>query len=780
MRGFVLVSVAVALAALNARGQADAAGMKLVDVPAGTFTMGSEAGDWDELPLHEVTISNAFLMAAAEVTLEQYRAFRPEHQLAAASGAVTGVSWYDAVAYCEWLSAREGKPYRLPTEAEWEHACRLNGGGPGDEAFTAQPALGLLGMCDEVPEWCLDWHGAYPLSPQTDPIGPDGGMARVVRGDKLDEDTRYMLPRTTGNYYRRSANRAGMAPGFAPQGNNAEFGAHRIGFRVVQAPMPATAPYPRTVPMLCQGIKQETAGAARDHGPGAERPYFRKRYLLPSPPETITSFSSEEAVEQHERAMAALNLHPSFRGHNHSPGFEVLPNGDLLMVIFTSWNEYEPGMSLMATRLRFGAEQWDMPSYFVDMPDACDNTPLLWTDGGRVYLFWAYTRAIGGFPFNWMYSDDSGATWSEAHYPQFTGPVGTYSRQPINTVVRDRDGVVYVPSDGEGAASVLWRSRDNMQTWADPGGRTGGRHTTFVARQDGKTILGMGGKSSDINGYMPRSISDDEGATWTVDATRFPAYGSNQRPCIVRLKSGRLFLCGDFQRIDGASPPDIQQRGSFAALSDDDGETWHVKKLWGTQPHENPERHNGADTIGYSVARQAPDGTVHIITTMNRPCLHLALNEAWILSDAPAPEDGAALMANSATVLRDVQQLEERYPDGQPHLVWHAGTGDDGRYLLDGDETWFYPDGTKQYQASYARGVRTGAETLYRPDGSIEWTWDHRPDGASVWTHYWPNGQQKSQSEWKNFHADGPATRWNAEGQAIEEVVFDGGKLGWP
>ncbi|MCC6694781.1 MAG: SUMF1/EgtB/PvdO family nonheme iron enzyme [Candidatus Hydrogenedentes bacterium] len=760
---------------------ANSLGMPFVQVPKGTFAMGSQYGDWDEMPVHRVTISKPFLMSSAKVTLEQFQAFRPEHTRAAASGAVTGLSWYDAVAFCEWLSQKEGKPYRLPTEAEWEHACRLNGGGHGDGTSPDRPApgaLGITGMCDEVPEWCQDWFGEYPLEPQTDPVGPDGGMARLVRGNKLDADTRYMMPHTRGHFYQRSANRAGMAPGFAHQGGPTEFGAHGIGFRVVQTPLPETKPYPRALPMVSMGIKQDTAASARETGPAADKPYFRKRYLLPSPPESVGAFHAQskgETITQHISAMQTLNLHPSFCGHNHSPAVEVMPNGDLLMVIFTSWEEYEPGMSLMATRLRLGADAWDMPSYFIDMPDACDNTPLLWTEGNRVYLFFSSTQAIGGYPFNCIESDDSGATWSEVKFPKFTTEVGGHSRQPINTVVRDRDGILYVPSDALGAASVLWVSRDNMQTWADPAARTGGRHTTFVLLKDQKTILGMGGKSSDINGYMPKSISDDEGKTWTVTQTQFPAYGSNQRPCVLRLKSGRLFFCGDFQRIDGAFPPDIQQRGSYAALSDDDGETWRVKKLWGTQPHEFPKNLGGADTIGYSVARQSPDGTIHLITTMNLPCLHLAMNEAWILSDDAAPGDGMALMANSATSIRDVKRYEERYPNGKRRMAWHAGIGNDGRYLLHGKETWFYPDGRRQYESSYELGQRSDSETLYRNDGSKVWRWEHGKDGVSLWTHWWPNGERQAQSEWKEFHAQGPALRWDMKGKLMSEVAFEAG-----
>lgn len=756
---------------------ADEDGIDFVTIQAGTFPMGSGEGDWDELPTHNVTISQAYEMSTHKVTLGQFQRFRPDHKLAGLSGAVTGVSWQDAMDYCGWLSAKNGETYRLPTEAEWEYACRLNGGGPGDRAYQEgqSGAIGLAGMCDAVPEWCYDWYGEYADDALTDPVGPDSGLARVVRGNKLDDDSRYMEPHTVGPYYQRAANRAGMAPGFAPKEGDTGLGQHTIGFRIVRGPLPATKPSTRVIPFTNLGVKQVTGERASSHGPSPDKPYYRKRYLLPSPPETIGGFS-EEGIAEHIRKMRVLGLHPSFRGHNHSPAVEVMPNGDLLMVIFTSWNEYEPGMSLMATRLRFGADAWDMPSCLVDMPDACDNTPLLWTDGEMVRLFFSSTRAIGGFPFNWIESRDSGATWSEVQFPRFTTEVGPHSRQPINTMVRDREGNVYLPSDGDGATSVLWRSPDNLQTWQDLGGRTGGRHTTVALLKDGMTLLGMGGKSSDINGYMPKSISTDGGKSWEVSATQFPAYGSNQRPCIMRLQSGRLFFCGDFQRIDGASPDTIEERGAFVALSDDDGGSWRVKRLPGAQPHENPERHGGADTIGYSVARQAQNGVLHLITTMNKPCLHFAMNEAWILSDDSTSDDDTALMANTAGAIREVGQFREQYPNGQTRVEWHAGVGDDRRYLVHGKETWYYEDGAKQYEATFELGRKVGAETFYRQDGSPQWQWQHNADGTSHWTQWWSNGEKMSESNWRNFHAEGPAMAWGRDGSPEDEYNFGSGK----
>ncbi|HEX3879196.1 MAG TPA: formylglycine-generating enzyme family protein, partial [Bryobacteraceae bacterium] len=122
-------------------------GMALAAVPAGAFEMGvdsvplpkalltgangvtydrtSDAGDYDENPVHKVKISHPFRMSVTEVTLGQFRKFRPDFPgNPRFAPYAAGVSWYDAVAFCKWLSEKEGKTYRLPTEAEWEYAAR--------------------------------------------------------------------------------------------------------------------------------------------------------------------------------------------------------------------------------------------------------------------------------------------------------------------------------------------------------------------------------------------------------------------------------------------------------------------------------------------------------------------------------------------------------------------------------------------------------------------------------------------------------------------------------
>ena len=141
------------------------------------------------------------------------------------------------------------------------------------------------------------------------------------------------------------------------------------------------------------------------------------------------------------------------------------------------------------------------------------------------------------------------------------------------------------PVTRAGGTSVLWTSEDNGQTWRDPGSRSAGRHTTYCLLKDGG-ILGMGGKNTDIDGFMPSVVSRDGGKTWEKSKTVFPALGGNQRPSLLRLQSGRLFFAGDFQHLEGKHPAGVTNWGSYVALSEDDGQTWHIKPLVGTQPHE--------------------------------------------------------------------------------------------------------------------------------------------------------------------------------------------------
>jgi formylglycine-generating enzyme required for sulfatase activity len=236
-------------------------GLRLVLLPAGKFLMGSPAGEGapEERPRRAVTLSRPFYLGAFPVTQREYAAVMGVNpcDLAEANRGgpdhpVEYVSWDEAVEFCRRLSAlpaerRAGRVYRLPTEVEWEYACRAGttttfACGPALSSYQANfdgrcphgeaprgpyrertspvgsyppNAWGLYDLHGNVYEWCADWFGPtyYAHGPTKDPAGPAAGEARVLRGGSW---------RVSG-WYCRSALRYRSAP---------DMGLVSFGFRV--------------------------------------------------------------------------------------------------------------------------------------------------------------------------------------------------------------------------------------------------------------------------------------------------------------------------------------------------------------------------------------------------------------------------------------------------------------------------------------------------------------------------------------------------------------------
>ncbi|RPJ55709.1 MAG: hypothetical protein EHM23_25340, partial [Acidobacteria bacterium] len=260
----------------------------------------------------------------------------------------------------------------------------------------------------------------------------------------------------------------------------------------------------------------------------------------------------------------------------------------------------------------------------------------------------------------------------------------------------------------------------------------------------------------------------------------FPRLGTNQRPTLIRLQSGRLLVAGDFVlHNDGSQPAGINQLGCYVALSEDEGKTWRFKRLIGAQLHESQERAERmkGPTLGYAVARQAPNGLIHLIATMNNPCLHFEFNEAWILDGQTGERSDKELMRSGARQVRDVRTFEEKHANGQVKTRWSGGRANDGRFLLHGPETWLSPEGAKQYEVTYEVGQKVGKETAWTADGKVAWSCDHDPNRGTVRTEYWPNGQKKSETIWEDLHAEGVARVWDPTGKLVSEKRFNNGKM---
>jgi formylglycine-generating enzyme required for sulfatase activity len=197
----------------------------MISISEGWFLMGGESGQDNERPVHRVWV-DAFELAAYQVTNADYAHFlaatnhrQPLHwndpNLSHPEQPVVAPSWFDAVAYCEWLSVQTGRSYRLPTESEWERAAR---GGLeqklfpwGDEPLESlanyasrwktapepvgraeKNAFGLFDVGANVHEWCADWFQAdyYSVSPDRNPKGPAEGTRRSSRGGSWRHQTK--------------------------------------------------------------------------------------------------------------------------------------------------------------------------------------------------------------------------------------------------------------------------------------------------------------------------------------------------------------------------------------------------------------------------------------------------------------------------------------------------------------------------------------------------------------------------------------------------------------
>jgi formylglycine-generating enzyme required for sulfatase activity len=647
---------------------ANSIGMRLVRIEAGSFTMGQDGpaadykmvkhpakfddADWDEKPAHRVTITQPFHLGVTEVTLAQYRHYDTDFRMREPDdSAVNAVTWDQAVKFCEWLSKKEGKTYRLPTEAEWEYACRagtttlfhtgdaLPDGfqpwwsdvGYGERYFTTSAwpppyrrnakaglhvaetvanAWGLHDMHGNVSEWCLDWYGPYGVAEQTDPPGRTSGDFRVIRGGHHSSFARFL----------RSANREAWLP---------QTRSNRVGFRVVQGELPSGKKLPPAAPPLnARNVKQNVMKIEK-------RPQDAPVFIAPKPFVKI----------------AKNSYGPLFSTHNHSPAITECPNGDLLAVWYSCVDEGGAELCNIASRLRYGSGEWEDASPFWDGADVNDHGPKIWWDG-KATLY----HLVRGRDENLVRtSTDNGVTWS---LPILAQPVGEFGNQMIRLV----DGTLVITNDARQCSLVF--SHDDGKTWAfndvakrandfRPGGtgfRYPGIHAPIVQLSDGRIMaFSRNDPPADQAKFdlkTPISYSSDLGKTWTYAASEFPAISSVQRAVMIRLSEGGILLCSftdqwsDWKNRKGmtfkSKSGEFTGYGMFAAVSFDEGKTWPVRKL--ITPGGEEQSINMIDRgmcvlsdtmtepCGYLSATQTRNGHVQLITSKN----HYVFNLAWL------------------------------------------------------------------------------------------------------------------------------------------------------
>jgi hypothetical protein len=366
---------------------------------------------------------------------------------------------------------------------------------------------------------------------------------------------------------------------------------------------------------------------------------------------------------------------PLFSKHNHDPALTVCPNGDLLAIWYTC--EEEPGseLAVVSSRLPRGASEWSPAEIFWDTPDRNDHGPALWWDGDQTLFHFNGLKQLPGSIVRT--SVDNGYTWSAPR-------VFSALTQANEAVLRTRDGRILASLDGPFQTTALEASADRGASWQSltsypvkpvlapegTGPAIAGIHAGIVELRDGR--LFAFGRIDQIEvqkafaGQTPISQSTDGGRTWRYSISPFRVISSSQRLTLKRLREGPLLLCSfteervkkdDFGRVIGGRPlherrgaiftrPDGTEftgHGLFAALSYDEGQTWPIRRV--ITPGGPARLHSSTDggkftlsetegePSGYLAMAQAPDRTIHLISSRN----HYRFNLAWMTAGRTPP-----------------------------------------------------------------------------------------------------------------------------------------------
>ncbi|MBR3989464.1 MAG: SUMF1/EgtB/PvdO family nonheme iron enzyme [Bacteroidales bacterium] len=516
----------------------------------------------------------SFRMSPTEITNAQYEAFDPSHKAyrgykgfsKADDEAVIMVNWEEADAYCAWLSRKTGRTFRLPTEAEWEYACRAGSATkyntgetfPEDQwkvqentrdkvpvslqvAQFAPNAWGLYDMHGNVEEWCLD---------RVD------GQYRAVRGGSHNTPVEFLA-----TDYRSAS---------IPEDRSV-----LLGFRIVEDLPRSTAPGQTGAPFFAEPLP----------------------YVIPP-----------------------VDGSP-FYSHNHQPAVTWLPDGRLLAIWFST--DAEAGREMVVLQSTFDEENWQPATLFCKVPGRnMTGSALLTLDSGDLLHFQGVGDAGEWKDLALALRRWNNGSWSPLQYIE---PEHAVRHQVIAGPIVTKDGRILLccdaGPDGE-AGTALHVSKDGGKTWKDTGSIIKGIHAGLVELKDGR-LMALG-RGNAIDGRMPLSISADGGRTWIYRASEFPPIGSGQRLVLRRLQEGPLMLCsfgesGLYVALsydEGATWPvnKLLTDGKTRTL---DGGAW-TGTFTLDATHAEPK--------GYLACTQSPNGTIHLLSSR----VHYRFNLAWV------------------------------------------------------------------------------------------------------------------------------------------------------
>lgn len=535
-------------------------------IPAGTFLMGQQTNEQDaypnkETPQHEVAISYGFWMGRHEVTKRQWRALMGTSPWSGRTyvneddeSPAVHVSWDEAQTFGARLTAHAGRAFRLPTEAEWEYACRAGtttrfywGDDPtyeminraawwrGNGFITAQKHArpvglkppnpwGLYDMSGNVSEWCQDWHGYYGDSPAINPIGPSLADHRVLRGGSW---------LTTGGQCRSSR-------------RNHELPATRhsdIGFRIVSgAAVPPEAGAPDFTDVFVAGAEGINT--------------YRIPSLLVAPNGSLLAFCEARKESQADASPTDMVLRRSQDGGRTWLPLQVLVPGqgkEALMNPCPVVDYTNHTIILLCDKAN------------AVRPDHHEHFQLVSRDNGQT---WTAPARIG----------DRIANYDDSFNP---GPGVGIQLRTGRLVVPGYAGEVNEETDENWYSRVLY-SDDYGKTWTlGPPVPELSDESQAVELSDGTLMLNMRGNM----GLSSRGVatSRDGGQTWSGlrwDRTL------NECPCQASLIRYSLGGRGGKNRLLFANPDNagekfgiLERTRMTVRLSYDEGKTWPCKRL---------------------------------------------------------------------------------------------------------------------------------------------------------------------------------------------------------